>query len=451
MVSEPRTMDYKKALLIFQASTRSKSNLNIMPPLGIMGISSFINSKGIKNRVVDYNVERSPKLKIDDFEVIMFSVNVANVTNSLLQAKSIKNELPGKRILFGGPYCSSDPHYFIKQAYIDAVAIGEGEETTYEYITNEDPLRVKGLVVKDKKENVIFTGDRENIANLDSLPYPAFDKLNVSRYNHFPKKDNPVSSIVTSRGCVFDCVFCFHTLGYKWRARSPENVVNEIEWQIKELKIKELCIYDDNFTFDEERAEKICDLMLERNIKLNIQFPNGIFISKINKVLLEKLKKIGTHYIGLAPESGNKDTMERIKKTSADEQIKNIVSACRKLNIRTLGFFILGFPWEGSGEIKRTIDYAKEIDTDLVQFTRLIPYKKTHIYEFMENSNLLSADNPGEDKNPFCGGSLEMRRTIKMAYRDFYLRSSKIFSLLKVFSPYDLFRLARYAIISRNI
>lgn len=438
-------------LLVFQSPVQKRFHLNIMPPLGILSISSFINSKGITNRVVDYNIERFPRLRIDDFEVIMFSVNVANVTNSLLQAKSIKKEFPEKRILFGGPYCSSDPHYFIKQEYIDAVAIGEGEETAYEYITNEDPLRVKGLVIKDRRGNVIFTGDRENIANLDSLPYPAFNKVNINRYNHFPKKDKPVSSIVTSRGCVFDCAFCFHTLGYKWRARSPGNVVNEIEWQIKELKIKELCIYDDNFTFDEERAEKICDLMLERDIKINIQFPNGIYINKINKVLLGKLKKIGTHYIGLAPESGNKNTMERVKKSSEDEQIKNIVSTCRKLNIRTLGFFILGFPWEGSGEIKRTIDYAKRIDTDLVQFTRLIPYRKTHIYEFMENSNLLSADKPDEDKNPFHGGSAEVQGAIKMAYRDFYLRSSKIFRLFRVFSPYDLFRLARYAIITRNI
>jgi radical SAM superfamily enzyme YgiQ (UPF0313 family) len=444
-------MGHKKALLVFQTSARSKLNLNIMPPLGILGISSFIDSKGIKNRVVDYNVERLPKLKIDDFEVIMFSVNVANVTNSLLQAKSIKSEFPGKRILFGGPYCTCDPDYFIKQEYIDAVAIGEGEETTYEYITSEDPLRVKGLVFKDRRKNVIFTGDRENIADLDSLPYPAFDKANVSRYNHFPSKDKPISSIVTSRGCVFDCAFCFHTLGYKWRARTPENVVNEIEWQIKELKIKELCIYDDNFTFDEERAEEICNLMLDRDIKINIQFPNGIYINKINKVLLEKLKRIGTHYIGLAPESGNKHTLEMIQKSSEGEQIKEIVSACKKLNIRTLGFFILGFPWEGLGEIKKTIDYAKKIDTDLVQFTRLIPYKKTHIYEFMDNSNLLPADKPDEDKNPFYGASAEVGEAIKMAYRDFYLRSGKIFSLLKVFSPYDLFRLARYAILTRNI
>jgi len=443
-------MERKKALLIFQAPTQKRFHLNRMPPLGILSISSFLTSKSIANMVIDYNIARPSGLNIEDFQVVMFSVNVSNVTNSLLQARYIKKEFPKKRILFGGPYCSSDPYFFIQQGYIDAVAIGEGEEAAYEYIINEDPLKVKGLYLKGRGEQVIFTGKREYIENLDLLPYPAFDKVDIRKYNHFPSKAKPISSIVTSRGCVFRCAFCFHPLGHKWRARSPDNVVKEIEKQINELRIKELCIYDDNFSFDEKRAEEICNLMLERNIRINIQFPNGIHIKKIKTQLLKKLREIGTHYIGIAPETGNKNTMQRIKKDFEEEQIKQIVNECKELKLKTLGFFMLGFPWEGPAEIKKTIEFAKRIDTDLVQFTRLIPYKKTHLYNWMTTSNILPDERYEEEKNPFCGGSEEMRRIMKMAYRNFYFRIGKILNLLKNFSPKDLFYLIKYGIFTKN-
>jgi anaerobic magnesium-protoporphyrin IX monomethyl ester cyclase len=444
-------MKREKVLLIFQSPVQRRLHLNIMPPLGILGISSFLASKSVANRVIDYNIMGDGNIKMEDFEVVMFSVNIANVTNSLLQARDIKKEFPKKRILFGGPYCTSNPYYFIKQEYIDAVVVGEGEETAYSYLTNEDSLRVKGLYLKGKEEEIIFTGEREYIENLDLLPYPAFDKVDIRKYSHFPGKAKPISSIVTSRGCVFRCTFCLHPLGYEWRARSPDNVVKEIEWQVKELRIKELCIYDDNFTFDEKRAEEICDLILERDIRINLQFPNGIHIKKIKKGLLEKLKEIGTHYIGIAPETGNRDTMHRIRKDLEEEQVKEVVNTCKKLKLRTLGFFILGFPWEGPEEIKRTIEFAKRIDTDLVQFTRLLPYKQTHLYDYMAAFDILPNDRHDEEKNPFCGGTAGVQRMIKTAYRSFYLRKEKILNLLMSFSPKDLLFLIRYAIVKKNI
>lgn len=425
--------------------------MNIMPPLGILSVSSFLTSKGIANKVIDYNISGNGNIKMDDFGAVMFSVNIANVTNSLLQAREIKKEFPDKRILFGGPYCTSNPHYFIKREYIDAVVAGEGEETAYGYLAGGDLLKVKGLYLKGQGGQVIFTGEREYIENLDLLPYPAFDKVDIRKYRHFPRRGRPISSIVTSRGCALRCTFCFHPLGYKWRARSPDNVVKEIEWQVNELKIKELCIYDDNFTFDEKRAEDICDLILERDIRINVQFPNGIYIKKLKSGLLEKLKKIGTHYIGIAPETGNRGTMQKIKKDLEENQVKEIVNTCKKLKLKTLGFFILGFPWEGPEEARRTIEFAKRIDTDLVQFTRLLPYKQTHLYDYMAASDILPDDRADEEKSPFCGGSDSMRRVVRTAYRDFYLRKGKILNLLTNFSLRDLLSLIRYAVITKNI
>jgi radical SAM superfamily enzyme YgiQ (UPF0313 family) len=227
--------------------------------------------------------------------------------------------------------------------------------------------------------------------------------------------------------------------------------VDEIEWQIKEFKVKELCIYDDNFSYDLERAHRICDLILDRGIKINFQFPNGIHIGRLDRELLEKLKSIGTHYIGIAPETGNKVTMQRIKKQFEEEKVKSIVSACKELKLKTLGFFMLGFSWEGSSEVKSTIEFAKRINTDLVQFTRLIPYKQTGLYNLMPDAKVLPSIKGSIDRNPFFGGNPDLQKSVRMAYRDFYFRIGKILSLLVNFSPRDLFSLIKYAISTRNI
>ena len=234
-----------KVLLIIHSAAKKGNYVNTLPPLGILYISSFLESKGIATDVVDYNVSEVDYSVIEKYDLIGFSVNCGNVTNTLKMARIVKEKY-GKDIIVGGPQVTSDPDLFLEKEFIDGAVVGEGEYTLYEYIKNRKG--VKGIYVKDEKEKIIFGGTRPPIKDMDSLPFPAFDKIDLGKYKVTFKKKKATSTIATSRGCPFGCIFCFHSLGSSFRARSAENVVKEIEWQIKNFGVEEICIQDDNIS-----------------------------------------------------------------------------------------------------------------------------------------------------------------------------------------------------------
>ncbi len=441
----------KRVLLIYQSPIVKKFYLNFAPPLGVLSISSYLSSKGIENRVVDCFIENFGNSDIKDYDVLGFSVNISNVTNSLHCAAEIKRKFPQKQIVFGGPQCTEYPRYFIEKDFIDVAIIGEGEETFYEYLTKEESMEVKGLYFKDKKGQIVFTGDREHIDDLDTLPFPALDKIDIRRYNYIPKRALPTSSIVTSRGCPYNCTFCFHSLGYKWRARSAENVVDEIEWQVKTLKVKEICILDDNFSLDRMRVEKICDLIIKRRIKVNFQLSTGIRVDTLDKELLLKLKEAGVYLVSIAPESANIETKKRIKKNFDPNKMKELVNFCKKLRLRTFAFFIIGFPWEDGKEIDKTIKFAIELDTDFVKFTRFVLSPSIPIWHEIYGPKMINNIDFGIEQSFFYGGSVFVQKIMRSAYRKFYLRPQKILRLLKITRLDDLLSLAKYAFDTRNI
>lgn len=441
----------KRVLLIYQSPIVKKFYLNFAPPLGVLSISSYLSSKGIENRVVDCFIENFGNSDIKDYDVLGFSVNISNVTNSLHCAAEIKRKFPQKQIVFGGPQCTEYPRYFIEKDFIDVAIIGEGEETFYEYLTKGESMEVKGLYFKDKKGQIVFTGDREHIDDLDTLPFPALDKIDIRRYNYIPKRALPTSSIVTSRGCPYNCTFCFHSLGYKWRARSAENVVDEIEWQVKTLKVKEICILDDNFSLDRMRVEKICDLIIKRRIKVNFQLSTGIRVDTLDKELLLKLKEAGVYLVSIAPESANIETKKRIKKNFDPNKMKELVNFCKKLRLRTFAFFIIGFPWEDGKEIDKTIKFAIELDTDFVKFTRFVLSPSIPIWHEIYGPKMINNIDFGIEQSFFYGGSVFVQKIMRSAYRKFYLRPQKILRLLKITRLDDLLSLAKYAFDTRNI
>lgn len=441
----------KKVLLIYQAPTLKKYYLNFAPPLGILSISSYLSSKGIENKVVDCCIENLGGSDIKNYDILGFSVNKSNVTNSLHCAARIKKEFPQKKIVFGGPQCTEDPGYFIEKEFIDIAIIGEGEETFYEYLTKEELKEVKGLYFKDKKGQIVFTGNREYMDNLDALPFPALDKIDIRRYGYIPKRALPTSSIVTSRGCPYNCTFCFHSLGYKWRPRSAENVVDEIEWQVKTLKVKEICILDDNFSLDRMRMEKICDLIIKRRIKVLFQLATGIRVDAVDKELLLKLKEAGIYLVSIAPESGNIETRKRIKKNFDSNKMRELVTCCKELGLRTFAFFIIGFPWEDRKEIEKTIKFAIELDTDFVKFTRFVLTPSIPIWHEIYGSDTKDNVDSGIEQSYFYGGSIFVQKIMRTAYRRFYLRPQKILRLLKITRLDDLLSLTKYAFNTRNM
>ncbi|MFH0826795.1 MAG: radical SAM protein [Candidatus Omnitrophota bacterium] len=447
-------------LLIFQAPRKRNLYVNTLPPLGILSIASFLQRNNILLDVFDFTIQNRLDKDLKNYDVVGLSLNMANISTSLETIRYIKKQNPDAKVIIGGPSCISNPLYFTNNENIDAICTGEGEEAFLDYIVQGafiDGKEIAGLYTR-KNKHFVYGGERQHKNNLDEYPFPALDKVMIHKYNTPLRKRFPVSSIMTSRGCPFHCTFCFHSMGHEWRARSCINVVDEMEWQVKELGVKEICIQDDNFSLDIKRAKQIFDLIIKRDIMVKLQFPNGLRVDFIELDLLDKMFHAGVWLIGVAPETGSPELMKKIKKCMDLEKVAQVVQWCRKIGINTYANFMIGFPAETMQDLRKTASFIKKLNPDFIQITRVISIPGTPLYETVTKDDFRNMF--GQEQGTFFGVpkliksemlSRDAVRWIKKMHTDFYLNPLKIFRLMTILSPAQLIRLFIYSLRTGNI
>jgi anaerobic magnesium-protoporphyrin IX monomethyl ester cyclase len=333
---------------------------------------------------------------------------------------------------------------------VDYIVIGEGEETFIELLKaiekKSDLSKVRGIAFR-KNGKAIMTKPRPLIEDLDSLPFPAYHLFpSLDKYNWYvPHPHKKGLGIMTSRGCPFNCIYCYKGLfGYKWRARSPENVVAEWEWLVKEVGVEEIAIYDDIFNLSMDRANKIYDLLIKKGLAIPHFFPNGIRAEYVDLPLLKKMKKAGCIRIAFGVETGSKRIMQAIDKRLDFDKVRKAFKLCDQLGIETTAFFVLGLPGETRETMQQTIDFAKELNPTFAQFTTLTPFVGTRVYDLikkegklLENWNVKFSSHFDKPKKFELGEVTpelleEMKRK---AYREFYFRPAY---LLKNLRPRNL-------------
>jgi len=442
-----------KVLFIIERPKVKSNYLTQLQPLGILYIASYLESKGIMTDVIDFNVSPGKKFDYREYDMIGYSMISANIENTLSSIKKVKSENKNAKIIIGGPLVSLIPEKLISINEIDALIEGEAEETVYNYLTKKDKKSVKGLWIKINNQPY-YTGKPNSLDKLDFLPFPAFEKVPYTKYNVVLKKRWPVASIITSRGCPYRCIFCSHALGFKFRSRSPKNVIEEIKRDIK-LGIKELWIADDNFTFDMNRAEKICDLMVKNKFDISFTLANGVRADRLNEKILLKLKKAGCWLLSISPETGSQKTLKMINKGFTFNDAVMTRQLCKKLDIKVMSNFIIGFPWEKEEDICQTINFAKKLDADISHFSRLLPMPETPLWKLINNHEYGLLDN-GENfgglkyTHPFLNDDTCLR-LIQRAYRETMLRPVKILNLAKTLHIKDLITLGKYSLFTKSI
>jgi radical SAM superfamily enzyme YgiQ (UPF0313 family) len=428
-----------RVLLAFPPPTMLNKQISFLPPIGILSLASFLESKGIQTDVLDCNVQNE-KIEFEKFDVIGLSSNISNLNATLDIIKEIKETSPEKKVIVGGPQARCSPELFLENSEADAVIPGEGEHILWDYVRMKDKTKIKGIYLK-RSGKALFTGDRPMIQTLDELPFPALQKVPLKKYKPLMNKRTPLSSIVTSRGCPYNCSFCMHQLGYRWRYRSPENVVDEIEWQVNDLGVGEIVVEDDNFTLDPKRTGAICDIISQRRIDVKFQLTNGIRVDRVDKELLIKLYDAGCWLLAVAPETGDKETLKRIGKGFSLDRVRLVLDWCEEIGIKTHTYFMLGFPWETEKHLRHTIDFALDINTNFVSFNRFIPFFGTKIYSENNFNNLDKVTQQHE--NYFSGGrstkieAEEFKKILGRAYRQIFLRPKMILKLLEVFNYWE--------------
>jgi len=308
--------------------------------------------------------------------------------------------------VLSGLHASARPKECLSNANIDFVVIGEPEKTMFELAAalkqnTSDLEKIRGIGFLKNGETVI-TPTRPPIQDLDSLPFPARHLLPMHEYFDAVKENplrgeicKPWAMMITSRGCPHECVFCsIHNLmGKKWRGRSPENVVDEIEQLVHDYHVKQIDFFDDNMTLNKKRMETICDLIVKRGLKIEWYTPNGVRADTLDENLLIRMKASGCKKIRIAPESGVQRVLDDIVKKNLNlKDVENAVVLSKKVGIKVGCFFVIGLIGETKEDIIETINYAyklRRLGADRFYFSIAMPVYGTELYEQARKSGFL--------------------------------------------------------------
>lgn len=427
------------------------------PPLGLAYLAAMLERAKINVMIIDANIEQlSPKkllkkLKLINPHVVGITANGYSAKNALFIAKKIKNEIVNASIIMGGPYPTVEYSSILQERFCDICVLGEGELTIVELINcifnHEDLTNIKGIAFLNKENHVIVTEPQPLIQNLDNLPFPAWHLFPpLKKYKNLRGiTRRPYIPILTSRGCPYNCIWCTKNIhGYHFRARSPESVVEEIIYDVMNYHVKEIVIMDDTFSLDEIRLKKICRLLKMHKLDIIFNLYNGIRADTINDSTINYLRAIGINRITVGVESGNQDIVYRIGKSLDLQKVIKAVQICKKYHIIIDGFFILGLPFDTLTTMEQTIQFAIDTDFDHAYFFVAVPFPGTELFDIVKKTAILEKDiSKGADHHivegiPFFSTSHFttdiVRKKYLDAYRRFYLRPKKIFSLGLVYS-----------------
>jgi len=433
------------------------------PPLGLLYIAGYLEKYSPQHQVevLDTQVE---ELTYEDLgawirnatpDIVGITAMTFTLIDVLKTAKVVKNISKDIKVILGGPHVYIYPEETISLPEVDFLILGEGEITFAELIDNIDDIEklknIKGLVFKSNGK-IYNTGLRELIRDLDVLPHPARHLVPYKKYSSLIAKRQPITTMITSRGCPYNCSFCARPhLGKRFRARSAKNVVQEMEECVK-LGINEFLIYDDTFTIDRQRVLDICDEIIAK--KLDIGWDIRVRVDTVDEEMLKKLKRANCERIHYGVEAGTEKILKVLRKGITLDQVKYAFKLTKKIGISTLAYFMIGSPTETKEDILATIEFAKKLNPDFVHITITTPFPATAIYQKGLEEGIIKRDfwrdfalNPNEDFQPQYFEenltSSELIELINYAYKSFYTRPTYILK--------ELFQVKSFAEFKRKV
>lgn len=413
-----------------------------LPPLGLAYIAAYLKRRGYETQIADLTAEKSDykSLPVDDFDIIGISADTTRYPTALQIADYVKN-YKRKWVVLGGPHVSFFDEEPILHKKADFIVRGEGELPMADLVeTIEGDRNYKEVKNLTYMENGKIRRNpwRPFLRTLDDLPFPARELLPLDKYTT-KLEGRPVATMVTSRGCPFNCEFCSSSefFGIRWRSRSLTNILEEMDILYNRYGYRALAFLDDNFTLLPKRVIEISEEVLRRKWDIKWWCFSRVDTITRNEEMVKIAARAGLREVFVGFESGNQETLDDIGKRLTLEQSLKAVKILKKYGIRIWGSFILGGLKETKEMINDTVKFAKLLDPDIVQFSVLTPYPGTRLYEKVKDRLLTN------DWRKYWAGvpvikldylsPKELTRLVFKAYAAFYLRPKK---LLKVGFPY---------------
>lgn len=421
-------------------NTRLPESINkvqgVYPPLGIAYIAAVLESQGHKLGIIDVHAENlttdelSARIRAFKPDLVGATAMTSNFIGALDALRLSKEIFPDVPTVIGGPHLDAYPLETMTHNEIDYAVVGEGEVVVPKLIDvvrgKKSALGVSGLIHRKKGGSVKFVNKEvAYVKDLDSLPFPARHFLPNDKYETIIAQ-KPFTTAMTSRGCPFNCDYCFRSASMrKVRFRSPKNVVDEVQECYEKYKTRSFWFYDDTFTLISSHVKGICDGIIERGLKIDWEC-----LTRVDRVKLETfqlMRRSGCTRVRLGLESGDPRILASMHKGTTVSQGRNAVALAKKAGIETFGFFMLGYPHETDKSMERTIQFAKDSGLDWAMFSMTTPYPRTRLYQQAFELGILKSDywaeftlGKAKGRIPFFRNDLD--EWTKKAYRSFYFR-----------------------------
>jgi len=419
-------------------------------PLGIAYLAAVLKNSGFSLGVIDAQALNLSTEEVSK-KALGYSPKIVGISCSTVQVKAaweiaqkIKEVSPKIFIVLGGVHPTALPEESLEKETVDFVLRAEAEYSFLELVeallNKKDITHIEGLSYK--REGAIQHNPKKNlILDLDLLPFPARELFPFPYAYRSPyTQSRYFATLLSSRGCPGGCIFCNKNIfGFKFRRRSPENVLDEIDYLYKEFNISEFHFADDCFSLDRLRVERICDLIIHKKLKIRWACSNGIRVDTIDYELLRKMREAGCYRIALGVESGSERILQAIGKATSREKISQAFKDCRRAGIITVGFFMLGNYGEDEETMLETIRFAKALNPDYAQFAIAVPYPGTTYYDIIKKEGRFISQDWSDygifdHQVVFEIGRLSPELLLRMyrrAYQEFYLDPLRILRIIK--------------------
>ena len=423
-----------------------------LPPLGLVYLATSIrDSTDHDVKILDCQLHANPREAVFN-EVLSYRPHVVgiSITTHVLRdsmgvirtvrsaAGRLKNEVV---LVVGGPHVTVFPDVAPQMEGVDYALAGEAEYTFIDLINrlgdNRAISQIPGASFMSNGE-LVMGPPRQLIKNLDSVPIPDRRLLDYKKYGYLLGDGKIVTTVMSSRGCPYKCIYC-DRMGKTFRPASAEYVIRELE-DCVDLGIGEFFFYDDTFTVQKKRVLEICTGIIKKGWRIRLACRSRVDV--IDEELIVAMKKAGWHRISFGVEAGTQHIIKRIKKDIKLDQAKKAFALARKHGLTTLADFMLGHPDETIEDIKQTINFARELDPDYVQFNVTTPYPATELYTEALEKGIIPYDvwrefafRPTDDfRPPRWDQNIsveELENMVHKAYRSFYMRPKFILREIK--------------------
>ncbi len=376
---------------------------NRMAPLGLLSIAAFLEREGHEVFVHDClgpgavaGTAKNVALILGrDPDLVGFSATTSGFLDAQETAAALKDCRPAVRTVFGGVHVSALGGSLLERfAGIDYLCPGEGEATLAALAAGERPETIDGLIRIDQGR-VIANPPRSPIPDLDSLPFPAYEKLAgfPRGYNLplFSYVEFPGATMVTSRGCPYQCSYCDRSVFKRgYRANSPGYIYEHMRHLAVRFGVRHLNIYDDLFTADRTRIAALCDMLTRR--PLGMRFNCAVRVGHTDRELLAMLKGAGCLMVSVGIESADPEMLKRHKAGVALEQVRETVAMIQAAGLRAKGLFMMGLPGETEESVRRTSNFVLSLGLDDMNMAKFTPFPGAPLWETIRDEGSFTED-----------------------------------------------------------